>query len=176
MQNLSATVDIEVTNTEGKDGIILKPFQTVRLEGTIYFRKITGGRGSLIVMPMSSEIEDSGGDEESPTEEKPHCPHHHRPGKDDKIGWHYDEKGQLVWGKENRYDPYWRPEDFHHGTGYPIDPEYYPYPPYPFPPYPFPPRPPKDDSGSDTGDSGSSSDTGTFEPITDGEIDDLLGD
>lgn len=92
LQNISSDSNIEVTNDVNEAGIVLKPFQTVNINQTVFARKIGNtGTCSLVVLPFQESEDDEANTEGTDDEEsdvtfdeygnlfindKPHCHHH----------------------------------------------------------------------------------------------------
>ena len=90
-QNLSGDANVEITENVQNEGIILRPFQIVTVNRTVWARKISGaGTGVLAVLPFVDSEETS--DEETsddtdgdtsegkpPPPPPPPPPHHHPP-------------------------------------------------------------------------------------------------
>lgn len=54
LQNVSGDANIELTNDIAQQGILLKPFQTVNIGGTVYARRVSGGGTcALVVLPFA---------------------------------------------------------------------------------------------------------------------------
>ena len=69
-QNLTPDANIELTENVQSEGIILKPFQTVMINRTIYARKLSGaGVGVLAILPFADAEESSDGETSDDTGE-----------------------------------------------------------------------------------------------------------
>jgi len=65
-QNLSGDANIELTEDVQSDGIVLRPFQIVAVNRTVYARKVSGaGTAALAVLPFVDAEETDGTDDES---------------------------------------------------------------------------------------------------------------
>ncbi|MBR0062406.1 MAG: hypothetical protein IJP68_13110 [Selenomonadaceae bacterium] len=67
-QNLSGDANIELTENVQSDGIILRPFQIVTVNRTVWARKVSGaGTGVLAVLPFvdSEETSDETSDDDT---------------------------------------------------------------------------------------------------------------
>ena len=87
-QNLSPDANVELTESVQSEGIILRPFQIVTVNRTVWARKLSGaGTGVLAVLPFadsddtSDETSDDG--ETSSETVAPQPPPHHHPPHDD---------------------------------------------------------------------------------------------
>ena len=62
-QNLSGDANIELTNDISQQGLVLKPFQTVNINTTVYARRISGGGTcALAVLPFSNSADIADGE------------------------------------------------------------------------------------------------------------------
>lgn len=88
-QNLSGDANVEITENVQNEGIILRPFQIVTVNRTVWARKNSGaGTGVLAVLPFvdsdetSDDTDDTDGDTSEgnpPLPPPPPPPHHHPP-------------------------------------------------------------------------------------------------
>lgn len=81
-QNLSGDANIELTENVQSDGIILRPFQIVTVNRTVWARKISGaGTGVLAVLPFvdSEETSDETSDDDTSEVNPPLPPPPHPP-------------------------------------------------------------------------------------------------
>lgn len=91
-QNLSPDANVELTESVQSEGIVLRPYQIVTVNRTVWARKLSGaGTGVLAVLPFADSDETSD-DETSddgetsgetvapqPTPHRPPAPPHHNP-------------------------------------------------------------------------------------------------
>ena len=71
-QNLSGDANIEITNDISQQGILLKPFQTVNINATVYARRVSGGGTcALAVLPFAEIATDENSDGETANTENP---------------------------------------------------------------------------------------------------------
>ena len=93
-QNLSGDANVELTENVQSEGIILRPFQIVTVNRTVWARKLSGaGTGVLAVLPfVDSDDSDETSDDDSSNDDTdddtgevkpplppPPPPHHHLP-------------------------------------------------------------------------------------------------
>ena len=81
-QNLSGDANVELTENVQSEGIILRPFQIVTVNRTVWARKSSGaGTGVLAVLPFvdSEETSDETSDDGDTSEVNPPPPNHHPP-------------------------------------------------------------------------------------------------
>ena len=65
-QNLSGDANVELTENVNSDGIILRPFQIVTVNRTVWARKVSGaGTGVLAVLPFVDSDDDDSDDDSS---------------------------------------------------------------------------------------------------------------
>ncbi|MBR1645896.1 MAG: hypothetical protein IJ685_03865 [Selenomonadaceae bacterium] len=88
-QNLSGDSNIELTENVQSEGIILRPFQIVTVNRTVWARKLSGaGTGVLAVLPFvdSDDSDETSDNADDTSEVKPHYPPpplHHPPNPHD---------------------------------------------------------------------------------------------
>ncbi len=81
-QNLSGDANVELTENVQSEGIVLRPFQIVTVNRTVWARKISGaGTGVLAVLPFvdSEETGNETSDEDTNEINPPLPPPHHHP-------------------------------------------------------------------------------------------------